>query len=241
MVRPAEFAYHLFWQSLDWIYPPKCGGCGEPGKTWCDACQKSILKISGKICDLCGYPIRDNQVCQGCNKYDPHFDAIRSWAVYSGSVKEAIHSLKYQNNLSLGEVFSHSLAGLVKKAGWKVDAVIPVPLSKARMKQRGYNQAWLLGYPVALQLQVPIDTSSVQRTKNTESQVHLNPEERAVNLKDAFGSTKMRWKDKNVLLIDDVITTGSTINECARALKFSGVKEVYGVSVARAVLGDMST
>ncbi len=229
MVRPAEFAYHLFWQSLDWIYPPICGGCGEPGTTWCNTCQKSVEKISGKICDLCGYPRRDDQTCPGCNKYDPQFSGIRSWAVYSGSVKEAIHSLKYQNNLSLGTVFSHSLTELVNQTGWNLDGVIPIPLSKARMKERGYNQTFLLGYPVALELRIPIDTRSVKRTKNTESQVHLNQEKRADNLKDAFITTNSRWKDKNVLLIDDVITTGSTINECARALKNSGVKEVYGV------------
>ena len=240
MDRPAEFLYHVFWQALDWIYPPICAGCGEPGKIWCETCHKSVKKISGTLCDLCGYPKQDLEVCPGCDTYGPQFTSIRSWAVYSGGVKEAIHALKYQNNLSLGTAFSDSLVGMIKDVGWKLDVVIPIPLSKTRMKERGYNQAKILAFPVALALGKPLDEKYVIRTRNTESQVHLHQNERAANLKDAFTTTSHKWMNKNVLIVDDVITTGSTINECARVLIESGVKQVFGLSLARAVIGDMA-
>ncbi len=216
MDRPAEFLYHVFWHALDWIYPPICAGCGQPGQIWCESCQSSVKKISGNLCDLCGYPAGDFEICPGCDTYDPQFTAIRSWAVYSGGVKEAIHSLKYQNNLSLGIAFSDSLVKLIHHNGWNLDVVIPIPLSKNRMKERGYNQANVLAFPVAMALGKPLDEKYVIRTKNTESQVHLHQNERAANLKDAFTTTGTKWKNKNVLIVDDVITTGSTINECAR-------------------------
>jgi len=241
MVRPAEFVYRFFWQSVDWIYPPRCVGCGQPDSIWCEACRKSVQEITSSFCPKCGYPRNEAEICRGCDRYCPQFTSVRSWSVYEKSVKEAIHALKYQNNLSVGSIFCESLVAVILREGWKPDAIVPIPLSKVRMKERGYNQAAILAYPVSLRLGVPMFQNLIQRTKTTESQVHLNHYERMANLQNAFSARYTHHKFRKVLIVDDVITTGSTINDCARAILESGAEEVYGISVARAVINDMAT
>jgi ComF family protein len=109
------------------------------------------------------------------------------------------------------------------------------------MKDRGYNQAAILAYPISIHLGVPMIQNLILRTKTTESQVHLNHAERMSNLQNAFSARKSQRRFRKVLIVDDVITTGSTINDCARAILESGAEEVYGISVARAVINDMAT
>jgi ComF family protein len=240
MLRPAIFAYRYFWQTVDWIYPPVCAGCGIPGEVWCAACQKSIKKINDNICDRCGYPGKfDLGECPGCDKHDPQYTKIRSCGVYQGSLKEAIHSLKYQSNLALGYFLSEILEAKLRNENWDIDLVVPVPLSKGRQKERGYNQAALLAHPLAKRMDIHYDSRSLTRQKYTESQVHLSAEERSRNMADAFSIKPSVWTGKRVLIIDDVITTGSTINECARAIKEGGAVDVYGLSIARAILHDI--
>lgn len=241
MVRPAEFVYQFFWQTVDWIYPPRCVGCGQLDSLWCESCRLSVREISSNHCPRCGYPKNENERCRGCDRYSPQFSAVRSWAVYEKSIKEAIHALKYQNNLAVGSIFWESLVQIILKEGWEPDVIVPIPLSRARMKERGYNQAAALAYPVSLHLGIPLNQNLIQRIKTTESQVHLNHAERMLNLQNAFQARSKQHKYRKVLIVDDVITTGSTINDCARAILESGAEEVYGISVARAVINDMVT
>jgi ComF family protein len=161
--------------------------------------------------------------------------------VYETGVKEAIHALKYKNNLAVGSLFVSNLVSIIRKERWNLDAIVPIPLSRTRLKERGYNQAAILAYPISLHMKIPLVQNMIARTKSTESQVHLNHSERRNNLANAFSVNRFRGKYKRVLIVDDVITTGSTINDCARALLESGVEEVYGISVARSVLSDMET
>lgn len=240
MLRPAIYAYRYFWQAVDWIYPPVCAGCGLPGEIWCAECQKSIQEIRDNFCDSCGYPgIYVSGECPGCNKHDPQYTKIRSCGVYKGPLKEAIHSLKYQNNLALGFSLSEMLAKKINMEKWDIDLVVPVPLSKIRQKERGYNQAALLAHPLAERMGVKYDSKSLIRKKATESQVHLSAEERSRNMAEAFSAKPDVWKGQSVLIIDDVITTGSTINECARTIREGGAKAVFGLSIARAILHDI--
>ncbi len=240
MLRPAIYAYRYFWQAVDWIYPPVCAGCGSPGEIWCTACQKSIQEIIDNICDRCGYPgTYESGKCPGCDKHNPQYTKIRSCGVYQGPLKEAIHALKYQDNLALGFTLSEMLAKKLKKEKWDIDLIVPVPLSMVRQKERGYNQAALLAHPLAERMGVKYDSKSLIRKKATESQVHLSAEERSRNMSDAFSAKPEVWKGQSVLIIDDVITTGSTINECARTILEGGAEAVFGLSIARAILHDI--
>lgn len=236
MKLPAYSAYHWLWQAVDWIYPPSCCGCNQPGTLFCSSCLESITFLDKGLCSLCGYPRDGARRCAGCFHLQPQFTKIRCLAHYDGSIKDAVHQLKYQNNLGLGIELARLLHELCIQQNWPIDLITPVPLSKQRQKERGYNQAAMIAYPLALQLGIPFDDKNLKRIRETSSQVELDVHQRQQNLLNAFDIPTNRFSGKNVLLVDDVITTGATINDCARALKKSGAKEVYAVSVGRVVL-----
>jgi competence protein ComFC len=239
MDRPALLAYKAFWSIVDWVYPPVCAGCGHPGEIWCQECLNSTHYLIEKLCPICGYPKNGADRCLGCCHYSANFTEVRSLAAYTGGVKNAIHRLKYQNDLGVGSIFADMLKKLVLINGWKIDIVVPIPLSKQRKKERGYNQARILALPIALKLGIPLDDNSIIRTRETSSQVSLDAIERQKNIHNAFSAQGNKLRGKNILIVDDVITTGSTINDCARAGKIAGVKEVFGVSLGRAILNEL--
>jgi len=151
-VRPAYRLYQGLWACIDWLYPPRCGGCERIGKHWCAACQEHTRVISELICERCGRPQTRRSVCERCRVSPPDYDALRSWAVFSGPVRNVLHRLKYKREVSLGGVMAQPLIQVIKNLDWRVDLVLPVPLGSERMAERGYNQAALLALPVALEL-----------------------------------------------------------------------------------------
>jgi ComF family protein len=161
---------------------------------------------------------------------------MRSWAVYEGPVREAIHSLKYKNNIPLGYFFSQKLIPLIEKAGWSFDTVVPVPLSRSRQRSRGFNQSSLIARPLAHYFKIPFDAQSLFRIRETSPQFDLNAKERILNVEGAFLGNPANNKGKRVLIIDDVITTGATMVNCTNALLDSGASKVFCLSVARVVL-----
>ncbi len=155
----------------------------------------------------------------------------------AGSVRKALHRLKYHRDLALAETLAGELLALVRALGWQVDAVVAVPLGKARQQARGYNQAALLAFPLALGLGVPYAGKALARVRETRSQVNLSAEERQRNVAGAFAVVQAdAVKGKNILLVDDVMTTGATLGAAAAALKAGGAHRVFAVTVARAVL-----
>ena len=232
----AAVIYQGFWTALDWIYPPECAGCGEPGYRLCVKCQESVQYISGKVCTICGIPFhgKDN-ICPDCKNNTPPYDALRSLTQYGGVIRECIHDLKYRNNQSLGEFFSSRMVDLIRGEGWEADLVVPVPLSPDRQTERGYNQSALLARPIALKLGWRYQPVCLTRNRNTKSQVSLSIEERKHNVADAFTAVPEMVAGKKVLLIDDVTTTGSTLIECVRALKRDGAKTVYCLTLSRPI------
>jgi ComF family protein len=122
----------------------------------------------------------------------------------------------------------------IKRIGWDLDMLIPVPLSLARLAERGYNQAALIAFPIAIGLRIPYDTRSLIKVRDTRPQVGLSYEQRKLNLSDAFSVNATKVNGKRVLVVDDVTTSGSTLNECAKVLIEIGAKEVYGYTFARA-------
>ena len=229
------------WTGIDWLYPPHCGGCQNQGARWCLECQsKTELISTSLVCSRCGIPQTEAGLCNNCQAGLPHFNELRAWAVYKGPVRQAVHRLKYKRNIGLGEVFGRRLMECVLNLHWQVDAVIPVPLGIARLAQRGYNQASLLARPVAWGLGLDYIPQALQRVRETRSQVELSLLERKRNVIGAFHAKRDQVKGRRILVIDDVATSGATIDACAAALLEGGAAYVYGLTLARAVSGQNS-
>ncbi len=236
--RPALIAYHLFWNAVDWVFPPRCGGCDQSGERWCEDCQQKVTRLGETCCECCGEPLEQPGLCEQCRRRPPAFKALRSWCAYRDPARQAIHRLKYRRDIGLAEALAAPLLGQVHALGWKIDVVTSVPLSPARLRQRGYNQASMLAYPVALSLGKPFRAGLLVRNRDTASQVGLSAAERERNVQGAFSARPV--PGQSILVIDDVITTGSTMNACAQALQAAGATAVYGLSYARAIIADHS-
>jgi ComF family protein len=235
--KPAFRAYRLLWTALDWLYPPTCPGCGTIGQRWCRACQATCLRLKDcSTCPVCG-DISDG-LCSECASNPPGFCALRSWSLYQGALREAIHALKYQKEIAMGEALANHLIETVMEAGWSIDLITSVPLGRERLTVRGYNQAALLARPLALYLQKPFLPGLLERVRETHSQVGLNLTQRQENMAGAFTARSHKAAGKNILVIDDVTTTGATLNACAFALITAGASAVYGLTLARAVKGQ---
>jgi len=233
-IRPSFGLYRLFWSGLDYIYPPYCGGCGKRGKRWCDECNQASIRIVSPVCSRCGRPISNLETCVRCKTNPPGYAALRSWAIYCNSIRRAIHQLKYRRNLALGEVLAGGLIELLDTSMWEVDIVTPVPLGQKRQRERGYNQAAMLAYPLAIAKGLPYKKHALKRTQETDSQVYLSREQRAKNVENAFLADTKIVKGRNILVVDDVTTTGATMQACALALLEAGANCVYGLTLARA-------
>lgn len=234
--RGSTIQYHLYqWLFVfqDLVFPPGCVGCGQIGKYWCEACQAKLLPLDGPICEICGVPCKHSSICVDCQRKPPAFDHVRSVARYENPFRKGIVRLKYHGNAALGEVLSVHLIQLLLSLQWKIDMVLPVPLSESRWKKRGYNQTAYLAYPLSQYFQWPYQPYVLRRTRDTRSQVGLTGEERRENLKDAFFAESSLVQQKSILIVDDVFTTGSTLNTCAQALKQAGAHKVYGITLGR--------
>jgi competence protein ComFC len=227
--------YQICWTALDWVLPPRCGGCGKAGSRWCTQCHASVNKIEPPYCPVCGQKLNQSELCPRCRKATPHYSSLRSWAVFDGNIRNAIHQLKYNRNVGLGEVLARSLVDLFRSLEWEVDMIAPVPLGLARLAERGYNQSSLLAKPLSLALDIPYCPQIISRTKETRSQVGLTVAERRLNMVGAFMARPNLATAKSVLIIDDVTTSGSTLEACADALLAAGAVQVYGLTLARAV------
>ena len=175
-------------------------------------------------------------VCVRCADEERHYDRARSAARYDGVLGRMVYGFKYQQALWLEPDLTDLLAQVVSVhyADVEPDAVCAVPLFHARQRERGYNQAALLGRALARRIDRPFWPGTLRRIRPTETQTHLTARERAHNVKGAFSCREAnRVRGCRILLVDDVMTTGSTMNECARALKKAGAAAVYLATVAR--------
>jgi len=213
----------------------------------CDICLGSFAPLPEKICVTCGrpleaYPLREGEalLCPACKTGQYEFDRARSYAIYEGALIRAIVLLKFEEMTPLGHWFGERLAELVRRGGGELaaDVVVPVPLHRDRQRERGYNQADLIARPLARRLGLPCRPVLLVRTKPRPDKLHLSLEERWSSVRGAFAAKPgSRVDNLRVLLVDDVMTTGATLDACARALRQAGARTVIGLTVARA-LGD---
>lgn len=239
MIQREQYAYsgyRFFWEALDWLFPPNCSGCGVPGVRWCSQCESKLDLLADLVCESCGLPFEEEGHCAECIINPPSYDSIRSLFIYEGEIRGALHALKYKNDLGIGEIIAYKSTNFLQKLGWQIDMIVPVPLGRVRLKERGYNQAAIIAFPIALKSRIPYQPRALNRKRETTSQVDLSAEKRRINVKGAFHADSKRVEGKSVLVVDDIITTGSTMEESARALKAAGATSVYGLSVARAML-----
>jgi ComF family protein len=221
---------------MDLLYPPVCGGCNRKGCRWCSNCQKQVKEVPEPVCRICGQPQSHPGVCTRCNAQTPWFTMLRSWAVFEGTIRNTLHSLKYHHNVGLGSALAKPMAKYVNMLGWKVDLIVPVPLGKKRLAERGYNQAGLLAMPMALYQRRHYVPQALGRVRETRSQVGLSIAERKENMAGAFKAESGLVSGLNILVMDDVTTTGATISACAESLIKAGAKSVYALTLARAMV-----
>jgi len=160
---------------------------------------------------------------------------LRSWAVFENPVRGALHRLKYRRDIGLGEAISSQMSEFVAQLTWPIDTLMPIPLGKKRLKERGYNQVAMVAMPLSMQLRLDYYPNALKRARDTRSQVGLSAVERQENVMGAFKAEGTKVNGKNILLMDDVSTTGATLSSAAEALYASGAREVYALTIARAL------
>jgi len=227
------------------FFPPTCPVCRShhPLRAFesglCDACLENMRPLSSPCCTICCLPYEgpagSDHRCESCLKYPPPFSRVIAFGVYTGLLREAVHRFKYEEAFYLHRPLGRLMATAVteKLQADLPDLIIPVPLHLKKLRERTYNQSLLLARTLGKTLKIPVKAQGLERTRPTLSQQGLKSEERKRNLKGAF-SLNEEVKDKRILLVDDVLTTGTTARECSHILIKSGARDVYVVVLARA-------
>jgi ComF family protein len=237
------------------IFPAPCRICGETLDNAsripiCRRCLASLERMTGPACDRCGGPMVSSvpletsaaPLCHICRRGLYDFDFARSYGVYGSAMARAIILLKYHAVFPLGGWFARRLEEVVDEAArerpeiFAADVVVPVPVHRSRLRERGYNQAELIARPLAKRLNLPFQACLLVRTKPRPDKLRLTMRERWRTVRGAYATQEgIRVDNLRVLLVDDVLTTGATLDACSRALRRAGAAQVVALTVARAV------
>lgn len=218
---------------LDLLYPPRCVACGQAGVLYCDACRGSVTRVTLPVCSLCGRSVSVPGLCSTCVNHPLNIDGIRSVAVFEGSLRKAIHHFKYQHSREMAGPLGEMLVRFWQQMPLTAEVIIPVPLHSRRLRERGFNQSMLLAQQLEQAAGLPILSDVLRRIKYTLSQARLDGHQRKQNVAGAFVCSK-GVQDRTVLLVDDVCTTGATLEASSMALKAGGAKSVWALTLARA-------
>jgi len=211
------------------------------GAAFCARCRGEFPEIGSPLCPVCGRPFvsesGEDHWCEACMRKPPAYDALRAPFLFDGLIMEAIHKFKYGPRPHLGRSLGPLLADFADKWTENLNGllVFPVPLHPRRLRERGFNQSLILARHVAARLGGKLDFMNLRRTRHTRPQTGLGRDDRKKNVRRAFGlEDPAAVKKCNALLIDDVATTGNTLNECAGVLKRAGCESVRCLVLARA-------
>lgn len=219
---------------LDLLFPPRCIGCRRPGTWLCADCLGQIPRICPPVCARCGTPVAKEGICSRCQHAPLRIEGIRAAAYFDGVLRDAVHHLKYRRRKALAEPLGSLMAACWKEAAAPADVVVPVPLHAARLRERGYNQAALLARVLARQAGMAVNEQTLVRQRATAAQVGLDLARRQENVRGAFCCVDSALANAHVLLVDDVCTTGATLEACALALYDGGALQVHALTLARA-------
>lgn len=192
--------------------------------------------LPDSVCKMCGRPLQegyDDSQCSQCKNTAIYFDKSVCVFEFSGIVQAALHKLKFEGEREIAETMGKFMADKLMKQKWKIDIILSVPLYNKRLEERGYNQSYLLACEIARECSMDAADGVLERCRHTKSQVGLSRSERAHNVRDAFSvREKKRINGKSVLIVDDIMTTGATLNECSKAVRDGGAREVYCIAAA---------
>lgn len=221
---------------LDLIYPVKCPFCGTvTGDGICEECRKRIQKIEEPYCMKCGKPVqeKEQEYCYDCGRKAHEFEEGRGLWLHKSPVSDALYAFKYQNRRIYGEIFGRELAetygGYLRRK--KVNLIIPIPLHRKKLRSRGYNQAEILARVLSEETGIPLETKLLVRQRATAPQKQLNDKARRKNIRGAFAA-RGTADGKNIVLVDDIYTTGSTLDEAARILRKAGAQNVFFLTIS---------
>jgi len=227
-----DIARNLFYEIRDLFFPRICFHCNEnvfsENQLLCNNCLSSLITLS-----------KDDLDFESKKKFSDTNYIKQLFSLYKfgqeSAIQTLIHELKYQNKFNVGRILGTNLANKFLKdlSDLSIDYIIPVPLHNVKKAERGYNQSYFIAKGISKVTQIKIADNILVRNKFTSSQTLLNKTERELNVKEAFALKKTIF-DKNILLVDDVITTGATINACAKLLNEIGIENIYAASIALA-------
>ncbi|MDD4875692.1 MAG: ComF family protein [Dehalococcoidales bacterium] len=221
---------------VDLLFPVWCVCCGKKGSYICPSCYSLFVQLLPPLCPKCGRPQPDNIICTRCINEQAEINGIRSPFQFEGLLRQAIHQLKYRNLRALATPMARFLHEFLINNPLPGDTLVPVPLHQKRIRERGYNQSNLLARELGKLTNLPVISDCLIRKRYAPSQAKTaTANQRYSNVADAFYCQDNRLKDKQILLIDDVSTSGATLNACAAALKAAGVTTVWGLVLAREI------
>lgn len=220
---------------LDVLFPPRCVGCGAYGSFLCQSCQAELPRARPPRCPICWQPQRRAAPCGRCREERPAFQGVRSAYLYQGAAREAVHALKYNHVSAVAQPMAQLMARYLEEDKTiEANLLVAVPLYVRRQRLRGYNQSALLARELSRLCGLPLAERGLARRRDTPFQARsADAEARKRNVADAFIADRRWVEGKCILLIDDVMTTGATLDACARALRQASAASVWALTFAR--------
>lgn len=245
-MKTQELGRRLYQGVLDHVFPPQCAACRVMGTWLCEACAALLERLEKPYCSRCAQPLaaglaaegpvggEREQLCGRCGVEPLALSVISAAYLMRGPAREMVHRLKYDGWRALAPVLAEALARELARSALKLDVIVPVPLHRSRERERGYNQAELLATEVGRLTGIRVERRSLARWRATASLVRANDaEERRAVVTGAFRWMGAPLAGNRTLLVDDVCTTGSTLDACARVVLSAGAADVAGLVVAR--------
>ena len=231
--------------ALDLFFPRRrCMACGSPEgvrEGLCARCEARLTRVPDRVCERCGDVAQAPGLCPRCRAASPPYAAARAALLYEGPARTLVLAMKFRGEFDLPvRRFARAMAQRLAQEGWRVDAVVNVPAAPKTLHARGYNQAELLARRLAREAGLPFLRGALRKRSRVRSQVGLGAAERRSNVQGTIliGRGIARAAGKTLLLVDDVMTTGATVEECARVLLAAGAQAVYVLCAARQVYAD---
>ena len=231
LVRQRSFASRIWSHAVDAVFPPRCVSCRAFGRFVCGGCLARMVRAEHPRCDVCWQPSAESP-CQNCRRRQQAFTAVRSVYAFGGPARDLIHALKYSGLSAVAPLIGEEMAGLLLRWGPGVSAIVPVPMGGSRERRRGYNQSALLAREIGRYTGIPVAGRALVRRAGPSQVEQPDEAARRANAKDAFAAGREPVSG-GVLLVDDTMTTGATLDACARVLKSAGADRVYGLTFAR--------